>query len=53
MTLLFEPNPLCAAEDTEGGKGLERFLTLLSFTEAPPPDCWAPIVCSCRGSNRI
>ena len=43
MTLLFEPNPLCAAEDAEGGKGLERFLTLLSFTEASPPDCWAPL----------
>jgi hypothetical protein len=43
MTLLFEPNPLCAAEDAEGGRGLERFLTLLSFTETPPPDCWVPL----------
>jgi hypothetical protein len=39
MTLLFEPNPLRAAEDAAGGH-LERFVISLSFIELPPAECW-------------
>ncbi len=41
MTLMFEPNPERVREDSDEGYGLERFVTLLSFVEVRPPQCWA------------
>ena len=42
MTLLFAPNPLPADRMSyvEDVPGIERRLTLLSFTEVPPDECW-------------
>jgi hypothetical protein len=42
MTLLFTPNPLPPDRMAyvEDAPGLERRITLLSFTEVPPTDCW-------------
>jgi hypothetical protein len=43
MTLLFEPNPMRDSEDQQEGSGIERLVTMLSFSEAEPADCWATV----------
>jgi hypothetical protein len=42
MTLLFAPNPLPPDRMSyvDDVPGIERRLTLLSFTEVPPDECW-------------
>lgn len=44
MTLLFEPYPLPPDKMAyvEDVPGLDRRVTLLTFTEVPPDDCWEP-----------
>jgi hypothetical protein len=46
MTLVFAPNPLPSDRMSyvEDVPGIERRLTLLSFTEVPPDRCWDAFV---------
>jgi hypothetical protein len=49
MTLVFAPNPLPADRMSyvDDVPGIERRLTLLSFTEVAPEECWS--ACSSTG----